>query len=102
MNLLRLIVILVIAAVGSLALSGQSPAAPPSDVQNHLRMARSLETQGKLDLALDEIRQFREIHPQSVDGAVAEARLLLLENDLSDAAVLLNSVLVLHPNRLKQ
>jgi tetratricopeptide (TPR) repeat protein len=101
MNLLRLKMILVSAVLGSCALSGQNPAGPQSGVQNHLNIARTLEAQGKLDQAFDEIRKFRELHPQSVDGAVAEAQLLLLENDLSDAAGLLNRVLALHPRSVE-
>lgn len=101
MVLLRFSAILAIVILIPCAISTQNAADRLSSAQDQLQMARSFEAQGKLDLAFDQIKQFRESYPQSLDGAVAEAQLLLLKNDLADASDLLNRVLLLHPRSIE-
>jgi len=101
MDWLRLTAILVVAALSSSALSGQCSATPQSGGRSQLDMAGCLAAGGKLDLASKQIRQYRKTHPQAVDGAVAEAQLLLLENYLSDAGEVLNRILLVHPRSVE-
>jgi tetratricopeptide (TPR) repeat protein len=98
MDLLHLIAPLAIAVSASAGLAEQCT--PISGVQDHLRIARCLAAEGRLGPASEQIAQYREAHPLAADGAVAEAQLLLLENDLADAADVLNRIMLVHPHSI--